>query len=415
MLKDKIKRKQFIFSYLVFVLNGMLALSIGSMMPFISSSRGLNYVFCGTLVSLHSVGNLISSFFAGALAVKLGRKKSILLFNACFAIAYLLILIGGNNWCLVAAFLMSGLARGATSNFCNTAINGIAPGKAAPINGLHAMFSVGAFSFPILLMAITKTNADNWIIACVFMLAMGVLSWLLYFMIPVDEALEAKKPAAKAVEENKGDKTSAESIKAEKKGKSGADGFFKEPIFYLTICTLFFYLCAEQGVIGWLVTYFKDTGLLDSSLSQLMASVQWLMILAGRLTVAWASTKVKKEKLLPIMGVGLVAFYLLLVNAHSTGLIVFGIMGFGFSMAGIYPTTVSFSGKLIQKYPLAWSYILTLASLGSILMPSIIGRIADNAGITAGMRSVAVAVLVDLACIISLVTYVGRKAKSEEA
>lgn len=400
MFRDTVKRKQLIYSYVVFIFNGMLALSIGAMMPFIRDERNLSYALCGTLVSLHSIGNLISSFFAGAFAVKLGRKRSILLFNSCFAIAYAIILFGKDPILLIIAFTMTGLARGATSNFCNTSVNSLAPGKAAWINGLHAMFSIGAFSFPIFLIVLTKNNAANWIYACVFMLIIGILSWIMYFLIPVEE----QKPSGKS--EKKGE------TEGETEGeKENQFGFWRQPIFYMTILTLFFYLCAEQGVIGWLVTYFKDTGLLDASLAQLMASVQWIMILAGRLTTAWLSTKVKKEKLLPIMGVGLVVFFLLLINSQSMVFIIIGIIGFGFSMAGIYPTTVSFSGKLIQEYPLAWSFILTFASLGSILMPSAIGSIAENAGIAAGMSSVATVVIIDLICIICLSVYVGRKSK----
>lgn len=111
------------------------------------------------------------------------------------------------------------------------------------------------------------------------------------------------------------------------------------------------------------------------------------------------------------MGVGLVVFFLLLINSQSMVFISIGIIGFGFSMAGIYPTTVSFSGELIQEYPLAWSFILTFASLGSILMPSAIGSIAENAGIAAGMSSVATVVIIDLLCILCLCIYVGRKSK----
>lgn len=386
LFQEKEKNRQLYMSYTVFILNGMLALSIGALLPFIRDAKGLEYAFCGLLVSLHSVGNLISSFFAGAFAMKLGRKRSILLFNACFAISYLMILVSDNMTVMVLAFLMTGLARGATSNFCNSVINSLAPGKAGIINGLHAMFSIGAFTFPILLMALTAQNADNWIYACGFMFVMGIISWLVYFFIPVENQMGNSRKEAKSVDY----------------------GFLKEPLFYLVILTLFFYLCAEQGVIGWLVTYFKDTGLLSASVSQLMASVQWIMILAGRLLTAWMSSRVEKRKLLPVMGVGLVVFFLLLINSTTTPMIIIGIMGFGFSMAGIYPTTVSFSGMLIQKYPLAWSFILTIASFGSILMPSVIGKIAEVSGIFAGMSSVAAAVAIDLLCIILLVTYVKK-------
>lgn len=390
-LNDKRKRQQFIYSYITFMMNGMLALSIGSLLPFIRDAKGLEYTFCGMLVSLHSVGNLLSSFFAGALSMRIGRKKSILLFNAFFAVSYLLIIFGGNSVCLVLAFLMTGLARGATSNFSNVTINNLAPGKAWIINGLHAMFSVGAFIFPIFLTVLTAGNADRWISACFFMLAMGILSWLLYSLMPVDEVAQKKQEE-----------------------KKSTMAFFSEPMFLLCTATLFFYLCVEQGVIGWLVTYFKDTGLLNASLSQIMASVQWIMILAGRLTTAYLSTRMDKAKLLRIMGIGLILFFIVLITGRTTPQIVIGIMGFGYSMAGIYPTTVSFAGRLIQKYPLSWSFMLTMASMGSILMPSIIGRIAESAGIFYGMSSIVVVIIVDMALIMGLTAYVKRRKPEEQ-
>ena len=94
-LKDSRKKKQFLCSYGVFIMNGMLALSIGSLLPFIRDERGLDYAFCGMIVSLHSVGNLIASFVAGMLPIAIGRKKSILVFNFFFAFSYLLIIMGG--------------------------------------------------------------------------------------------------------------------------------------------------------------------------------------------------------------------------------------------------------------------------------------------------------------------------------
>lgn len=395
------QNRQFFLSYLVFMVNGMLALSIGSMLPFIRDARGLDYGFCGMIVSLHSVGNLLSSFFAGIVPTFLGKKRSILLFESFFAISFALILFGQNNFCLVLAFLMTGLARGAASNYCNAKINALAPGKAWIINGLHAMFSIGAFLFPILLTLITGTNASNWTYACVMMLAVGVLAWFLYWMIPEDEE---QKKQRKTEENGEEKKTAAVS-------ENGSCGFLKEPVFYLVIVTLFFYLCAEQGVIGWMITYFKDTELLSPSVSTITASVQWLMILFGRLTVAAVSLKVAKEKLLPVMGVGLVAFFILLIFSRTTFWIMAGIIGFGYSMAGVYPTTVSFAGKLIQKYPMAWSFILTLASLGSIVMPSVIGKIAETAGIAVGMSSVAVVLVIDFICILALCAYSAKTGK----
>lgn len=381
-LDSKEKKAQLFISYVVFLLNGMLALSIGSLLPFVRDSNGLDYAFCGILVSLHSFSNLMAGFAAGALPLALGRKKSILIFNSFYFISFALLIFGSGKVCIALAFFMTGLARGASSNFNNTTINNLAPGKIAILNGLHAMFSIGAFLFPVFLMVLTSANAANWVYACYVMAAMGILSFILYAIIPVSEN------------------------KVEKKEKEKVDlSFFKEHLFLLCTGTLFFYLCAEQAVIGWLITYFEDTGLLSSTLSQLMASVLWIMILAGRLCTAWLSTKLKRERLYLLMGLGIVVFFLLLITSRNVELIVIGIMGFGFSMAGIYPTTVSFAGNIIKEYKMAWSFMLTIASMGSILMPSIIGKIAENAGIFYGMASVIVVVVIDMLFMLRLTFY----------
>ncbi|MBQ8030701.1 MAG: MFS transporter, partial [Butyrivibrio sp.] len=130
------------------------------------------------------------------------------------------------------------------------------------------------------------------------------------------------------------------------------------------------------------------------------------------LLTAFVSTRVKKENLLPVMGIGIVVFFLVLISARSTALIVLGIMGFGFSMAGIYATTVSFAGNLIKKYSLAWSFILTTASLGSIIMPAIVGVIAESLGIATGIASIAIVLVIDMIFIITLVIYVKRHPSS---
>ena len=208
LLTEKDKKKQLVITYIAFVMNGMLALSIGALLPFIREARGLEYAFSGFLVSLHSVGNLLSSFLAGALAVRIGKKKSILIFNSFYAISFLIILLSGNSVCLIIAFLMTGLARGASSNFCNAVVNNLAPGKAAIINGLHAMFSVGAFIFPIILMFITANGDANCVYACAVMVIAGIICWLLYFIIPIKEE------------------------KTQKQDKGSNYGFFKEPILY---------------------------------------------------------------------------------------------------------------------------------------------------------------------------------------
>ena len=89
LLNTREKRRQFFFSYGAFLINGMLTLSIGSLLPFIREAKGLDYAFSGLLVSLHSIGNLAAGFLSGILAVYLGRKRSMLIFESLFSISFL--------------------------------------------------------------------------------------------------------------------------------------------------------------------------------------------------------------------------------------------------------------------------------------------------------------------------------------
>ncbi len=72
----------FISCYYIFFVNGMLALLIGSLLPYIQESYNLDYLFCGILVSAHALGNLCSSFLGGILPIKIGRKNTLLIYKS---------------------------------------------------------------------------------------------------------------------------------------------------------------------------------------------------------------------------------------------------------------------------------------------------------------------------------------------
>lgn len=372
--------KTAIFAYMIFFISAMMSISTGQLLPYIRDAKNLDYVFCGIVVSMHSVGNLISSFMAGIVPRFLGRKRSMILFNLCVALSYILILWGSSKYIIALAFLLTGIARGASSNYLNTEVNNSMPGSASALNVLHASYAVGALLFPVILMVLVNTDPNRWTFACIFMLIMGVISVLLYYLMPI------------TTENNKD------------KQKEKVDySFFKEKMFYIVLFGLFFYLCSEQAVIGWLVTYFKDTGYLKDPLASLTTSIQWTMVLIGRLTVAKLSTKYDKRKLLPIMGIGSFIFFVSLLFAKTTWPIIISIAGFGLSMAGVYPTITSFAGDLMKKYPICYSFILTGAGFGSILMPTVIGFLADNYGIYIGMCSIVIVIVIEMALILLLI------------
>ena len=367
----------FISCYYIFFVNGMLALLIGSLLPYIQESYNLDYLFCGILVSAHALGNLCSSFLGGILPIKIGRKNTMLLLGAFGVISFVLMTLNGSHYILLSAFFFTGINRGAVSNFNNSVMNDVATGKAWALNLLHAFFSVGAFSAPISVLFITKNTHQNWVFVALIEAILIIILLLVVFFMNVPNNYPTKKD-------------------------SGLTdwSFVKNKYFLVATAILFTYLCAEQAINGWLVTYLKDSKVLSSEFSQIMTSVLWLVILVGRLITAILSTKVKKQYLLLGTGIGYIIFALILLFIHQSLITSIGVIGVGLSMAGIYATTISGVGEVLKKYPAALSILLTVGGLGATIMPSIVGAVAGKIGIEGGMGVIILAVCLNLFFII---------------
>lgn len=369
--------KLFLGCFFAFFVNGGLALILGAILPFMKETYNLNYQLTGLMISFHSIGNLVSSFTGGILPVYIGRKKSILLFCSMGLIAFVLMTLTGNPVLLLLAFFLTGLNRGAVSNFNNSVINEIATGKGWALNLLHSVFAIGAFISPFIALFFTRSNPDGWKYAALTLAFLCLAELLVYgtMAIPHNDPLPKER-------------------------KKADWGFIKNK-YYLTACgVLFSYMCAEQAVNGWLVTYFKDSGIMSGNLAQSMASLLWLVILFGRLFCAFLSSKMRKSKLLLINAFGYLIFFAILLLSRSMTPVIAGIIGVGFFMAGLYPTMIASIGKIIKEYPIALSFLLTMTGIGAILMPAIIGAVAEAIGIIGGMSVVIVAVVITLGLII---------------
>lgn len=186
------------------------------------------------------------------------------------------------------------------------------------------------------------------------------------------------------------DNTRAERERKEDRKKSSLD-FLKNVDFYLSSGILFFYVGVEYAVNNWIVTYLKDSGIMSTSMAQKILSMLWIIIIFGRLFVAYISKKVDKRSILLLSSIGAMVFFLLFLLSSSTWAIAICILGLGFCLSGIYPTTISNAGSVLKGSSLAMGTILGIAGLGGIIMPYVTGVVAENYGIKGGMTAIGVA------------------------
>ena len=373
------KRKRYILNccFFVFAVNGLYAMILGSLLPVISSEYGLNNTVSGALLSAHQVGNLIAGFLAGMLPLYLGRKKSIMFLCSFVVMGFLIMILTGNPVLLILGFLFTGLSRGSISNFNNTVVNEESGSSSAALNFLHSVFAVGALTAPFLVILCTKVAGDKgWKIAAGVIIILAVVSIFLFSKMEIDDAAKSRSKVKVSYE------------------------FLKNGYFWVGAGVLFFYLCAEAAINGWLVKYFIDSRIMTIEYAQMLASLLWVVILAGRLTCAFLGDKISKKTLLLAASFGSAAFYLLLLSSRDLTVITIAIMGLGFSMAGIYPTTISTMGDTIKNYPMSMGVLLMVGGAGAIIMPIITGALSDAFGIMAGMSAIVFAIILMVFCVV---------------
>ncbi|MBQ9647508.1 MAG: MFS transporter [Oscillospiraceae bacterium] len=376
-----------------FFVSGAASQPLGSFIPFLRETYGFSYDLSGVLLSCQSTGNLISVLVTGFLPFLIGRRRSILLTSVWMAVAYLIFAAGfGATPTLIAAFLMTGVARGGNSNFSNTMISTL-PGEQATrgFNLLHGCFAVGALLSPLILVLCVGLLPDTgWRLVAGLLCLLCVGQIVVYTTMPLPR--EDREKGVRSVDRS----------------------FLKAKTFWLGNAMLFFYMSAEYAIVGWLVTYFQDAGILDASNSQLMNSLLWLVIFCGRMIGAFLAGKIPRNRLLVADGAGMFAFFLLMFFSRTTALVILGLMGVGLFMATIYPSAFALGSESIRGNDVGCSFMILTGSLGGVLTPMLVGFVAERSGIRAGMGLIAVLTGLLLASILLSVISVNHTEQKEE-
>lgn len=352
-----------------FFVSGAASQPLGSFIPFLREQYGFSYDLSGVLLSCQSVGNLVAVLLAGVLPMYLGRRRAILSTAVWMAAAYVIFASGfGSPVLLVAAFAMTGIARGGNSNFSNTMISTL-PGDMATrgYNLLHGCFAVGALLSPLaLVLCVNRWPGTGWRYMAGALAALCLCQIVVYAKMPLPR--EPEKKGIKSVDRS----------------------FLRVRQFWLGSAMLFFYISVEYAIVGWLVSYLQDTGILSADYSQMMNSLLWLVIFFGRMIGAAITGRVSRAGILLVDGIGFFACFLLMFFSRNPLPIVLGLMGVGLFMATIYPTAFAFGSDCIRGNDLGCSIMIFTGSAGGIITPFLVGQVAERSGIRAGMGLVAV-------------------------
>lgn len=352
---EQLNWKQRNTGYLAFFFSGICSISSGIIVSMLQEQIGFDYGMTGALLSLMSIGNLLAGFAAGLLSGKLGMKRTVAILSVGYFLGYSIMAVTGWVSLLAIAFFATGLGKGSVINTCTILVSNNCTDRTKAMNLLHSGYAFGAFLCPFVISAAALVSGR---MPMAMLAVLGGILWLSFLRVPMEDT--------------------------EKAGKAGTDwSFLKSRKFWLLTGLLFCQNSAEMNVNGWMVTYFKGSGILSGAMSAYTVTVMWGATLIVRLLIAFVFPLKKPELSMIKMGVGCTIFYMLLMQADSQWPAILLLFAFSASMAGMNPTAVAAAGRMTSVASMG--VMLPAASAGAILMPWITGFVADRMGIGAGM------------------------------
>ncbi|MDO5142905.1 MAG: MFS transporter [Eubacteriales bacterium] len=358
--------------FFVYLALGVGLIMLGSVLPQLRAAYALDYQTGGALLFAQSIGYLGIGLVTGVLSVKLGLKRAYLLLSALLPLGLLMLLTNGAPLWLMTAMLLTGLSKGAITDYNNRIMSEYADGQAAPLNLMHAFFAIGACVAPLLVLFCLGRGQDGWRLAMILCLVLLAAALVFGLFMHMDDERSTDAYQAPA---------------------GGGFGFFRDRLFLQTTAMGFFYQAVEASMMGWLTSFYVDSGALKAGAAQVVTSLLWVSLLVGRFACSVIAAHWRPWQMTLVMCAGIGLFLVLMVCGTTLPLLLLSTIGLGLCMSGMYGTLVSNAGVVFNRYPAAMGLFVTLTGIGAALAPAMVGVVADYAGIRWGFASLLVAAL----------------------
>lgn len=390
--------------YLVYFVLGVAVILIGSILPSLREANSLSYGQSGNLLSVQSVGFLLIGLVTAAAIRKMGMHRAYVCIVASLPIGLFMLVRGGSFLFMAAAMFLVGIAKGSITDYNNRVISNYAQGEAAPINSLHIFFAIGACLAPFLALCMTGISAERgWLYALIVSAVLSLAAVIAGAFVKIDLA-ESGTDGTEGASGTAG--TAGTDSAAESASGSIADNslaFFREPLFLWTLLMGICDQALESSLMGWMTTYYLETGIVSEQISQLTTSLLWFAFLIGRIICMFIAMKWRPDKMLLVMGCGTAVFMILLTASTNALLLLLSTVGLGLCLSGVYGTAVANASGIFSRYSSAMGLYVTIAGIGGAAAPALIGILSDMFSVRTGFYVlVAAAAVLTFAVIMNL-------------
>ncbi|MBC8252873.1 MAG: MFS transporter [Ardenticatenia bacterium] len=374
------KASQTIGYYTAFVALGLSAASLGPTLPGLAEHTQTHFSGISFLFVARSLGYLLGSLQAGHLYDRLRGHP--VLAGTLLAMAAMLALVPLTPvlWLLTAALLVLGVAEGTLDVGGNTLLVWAHRHKLGLVmNGLHFCYGAGAFLSPIIIAQAVLVSGDiTWAYWVLALLMLPVVLWLLRLPSP------EYKPDA----------------------DPGRAGKANQRLIILISLFFFFHMGAGVSFGGWLFTYTTTLNLASPTMAAYLTSAFWGSLTLGRLLTLPVVARFRPTSILLANLIGcVVSVGIIVLWPGSQEAIWLGSLGFGLSLAAVFPTSLCLAQGRMAITGRTTSWFLAGGSLGGMCLPWLIGQLFESVGPQSVMFTVIFAMLAALIVLSVLIVF----------
>jgi fucose permease len=333
----------------------------------LSQQVGRDIEMMGSIFSFYFIGFILGNFFSSWIINYFSRKALLMISYLVITLCIFSLTFTVNFVHVAAAFLLIGLCGGFLESQITTMLIDLnKKNEALYVNLSQVFFGIGAFVGPFITSIVIGANISwkySFVIAGLFCL----INFILFIFVDISH-LEVTKTMDRSF--------SFKSLK-----------FKRKSIFILLILAMFFYVCAEIGLAGYIPTFLRlDKGFTDLLASQIL-SYFWLSTIFGRIAIGFLTKKIKIEYIL----LGIVFLTMLTtvggIYFNNQIFIIAAFILTGLFLSGIWPLIAVEGGlKYPEKRNFVVAMIILAGGLGGFIAPIVFNQVYKELGLFTAMN-----------------------------
>ncbi len=337
---------------------GVSLISIGTLLPSLTTKFQLDDIAAGSLVSLLPIGILLGSLLFGPVVDKYGYKFPLIISSLLVIAGIEGVALSTSFFAIQVSVFFIGFGGGVINGGTNALVADISSeAKGASLSLLGVFYGIGALGMPAVLGYLSRFYSIDSIVSGI---GLSLLIAVIYFLVVRFPA--PKQPQGLPIKEG---------IK-----------FIKDPVILLAGFFLFFQSGIEGITNNWTTTFLQNDLGVNSELSLFALTYYVAGLTVARLLLGFMLKKVSPNIVLYLSLLVGLASSLVLLFSSSYGMAIIGLVILGVAFAAGFPVLLGIVGDIYSGYSgTAFSLIFVIALTGNTIINYVTGLVANAYGI----------------------------------